>query len=151
MSNFYLSLGSNINPKKNLVTAINNLNQAFEVGKISNFYLNSAAGFEGSHFINGCLEILDNYQTFDQTNAILKSIEDSLERDRYKPKFSSRPIDLDIVLVVENGEIVFASDEIKKYDFVSIPLKEIITHEKSNALGIMRVNNPTFEKIDIYL
>lgn len=151
MSNFYLSLGSNINPKKNLVTAINSLNQNFEIGKISNFYLNSSTGFEGSHFINGCLEILNNTKTFDQTKVILKSIEDLLGRDRNKPKFSSRPLDLDIVLVVENEKIIFTSDEIKKYDFVSIPLKEIIAFQTINALGITNAYNPTFEKIDIYL
>ena len=42
------------------------------------------------------------------------------------PKFSARTLDIDIVLQIDKDEIVFESDEIKKYLFVSEPLKELI-------------------------
>jgi 7,8-dihydro-6-hydroxymethylpterin-pyrophosphokinase len=48
-------------------------------------------------------------------------------RDRNAAKFSARTLDIDIVLQIdENEEIIFESDEIEKYSFVSDPLKELI-------------------------
>ena len=59
-------------------------------------------------------------------NQKLKYIEDTSGRKRNVPKFSARTLDVDIVLQIDEDEIVFESDEIKKYSFVSEPLKEII-------------------------
>jgi 2-amino-4-hydroxy-6-hydroxymethyldihydropteridine diphosphokinase len=56
----------------------------------------------------------------------LKDIENRSGRDRNKPKFSSRSLDIDIVLQLDGDQILFESDEISKYTFVSLPLKEII-------------------------
>ena len=47
-------------------------------------------------------------------------------RNRNAPKFSARTLDIDIVLQVDDDEIIFESDEIEKYDFVSNPLKELL-------------------------
>ena len=65
--------------------------------------------------------------SFDELNHKLKSIEDMSGRDRNAAKFSARTLDIDIVLQIdENEEIIFESDEIEKYSFVSDPLKELI-------------------------
>ena len=57
----------------------------------------------------------------------LKDIENSSGRDRNSPKFSSRTLDIDIVLQLsDDEEILFESDEIAKYRFVSEPLEEIL-------------------------
>ena len=57
----------------------------------------------------------------------LKSIEDKAGRDREAPKFSARTLDIDIVLQInDEEEILFESDEIAKYSFVSEPLKELL-------------------------
>jgi len=56
----------------------------------------------------------------------LKKIEDLSGRNRNAPKFSARTLDIDIVLQVDEDEIIFESDEIEKYDFVSNPLKELL-------------------------
>ena len=42
------------------------------------------------------------------------------------PKFSARTLDIDIVLQIGDEEILFESDEIEKYSFVSEPLKELL-------------------------
>ena len=43
------------------------------------------------------------------------------------PKFSARTLDIDIVLQLnDEEEILFESDEISKYSFVSEPLKELL-------------------------
>ena len=59
-------------------------------------------------------------------NIKLKEIEDESGRRRDVPKFSARTLDVDIVLQLEDDEILFESDEVEKYSFVSNPLKEII-------------------------
>ena len=57
----------------------------------------------------------------------MKYIEDGTGRDRKAPKFSARTLDIDIVLQIsEDEEIVYESDEIIKYTFVSDPLKELL-------------------------
>ena len=148
---YYLSLGSNINPKKNLSEAIKILRNTFQITKISNFYLNSASGFEGEDFINGCIEIVMQEHDFDYINSILKSTEDQFGRDRKQPKFSDRPLDIDIVLVIQEEDLIYASKEIEDYDFVSIPLNEIIAETISNRLEISQVSNASFKEVKIYL
>ena len=148
---YYLSLGSNINPKKNLSEAIKILRNTFQITKISNFYLNSASGFEGEDFINGCIEIVMQEHDFDYINSILKSTEDQFGRDRKQPKFSDRPLDIDIVLVIQGEDLIYASTEIQDYDFVSIPLNEVITQTISNKLKISQVSNSSFKEVKIYL
>ena len=65
--------------------------------------------------------------SFDELNNKLKSIEDAAGRNRSAPKFSARTLDIDIVLQIdEDEEILFESDEVEKYTFVSEPLKELL-------------------------
>lgn len=148
---YYLSLGSNINPEENLAEAIKRLRNTFQITKISNFYLNSASGFEGGDFINGCIEVGLQEHDFDHINSILKSTEDHFGRDRKQPKFSDRPLDVDIVLVIQGEDLIYASKEIEDYDFVSIPLNEIITETISNNLEISQISNSSFKEVKIYL
>ena len=57
----------------------------------------------------------------------MKDIEDETGRDRKAPKFSARTLDIDIVLQIsDDEEIIYESDEIIKYTFVSDPLKELL-------------------------
>ena len=64
--------------------------------------------------------------SFEDLNLKLKEIEDQSGRKRDVPKFSARTLDIDIVLQIDEDEIIFESDEIEKYSFVSEPLKEIL-------------------------
>jgi 2-amino-4-hydroxy-6-hydroxymethyldihydropteridine pyrophosphokinase len=93
--------------------------------EISSYYKNRAVGFEGDDFIN--LVIAGNSSlSFEELNINLKKIEDLSGRNRSAPKFSARTLDIDIVLQIDDDEIIFESDEISKYDFVSKPLKELL-------------------------
>jgi 2-amino-4-hydroxy-6-hydroxymethyldihydropteridine diphosphokinase len=64
--------------------------------------------------------------SFEDLNLKLKEIEDQSGRKRDVPKFSARTLDIDIILQIDEDEIIFESDEIEKYSFVSEPLKEIL-------------------------
>ena len=122
---YYLSLGSNINAEENIAFAIEELNKILTDLIISSTHKTRAEGFEGDDFLNLVLAG-ETSLDFDALNQKLKSIEDSSGRKRDVPKFSARTLDVDIVLQIDEDEIVFESDEIKKYSFVSEPLKEII-------------------------
>ena len=126
MMTYFLSLGSNINAKENLDFASEELNKILINTKSSSIHKTKAEGFEGDDFLNSiiCGETKDS---FDELNKKLKSIEDAAGRNRSAPKFSARTLDIDIVLQIdEDEEILFESDEIEKYTFVSEPLKELL-------------------------
>ena len=123
---YYLSLGSNINPESNLEMALSALNKILNETECSSVYKTQAEGFDGDDFLNLIFSGISSL-TFDNLNKKLKAIEDSSGRDRNAQKFSSRTLDIDIVLQLnDDGEILFESDEIAKYRFVSEPLEELL-------------------------
>ena len=122
---YYLSLGSNINAEENIAFAIEELNKILSNVIISSTHKTKAEGFEGDDFLNLVLAG-DSDLEFNSLNQKLKNIENASVRKRNVPKFSARTLDVDIVLQIDKDEIVFESDEIRKYSFVSKPLKEII-------------------------
>ena len=123
---YFLSLGSNINAQKNINFAVSELQEIFLDLKSSSTHQTKAEGFEGEDFLN-IVTSGTSLLSFEALNKKLKGIEDSAGRDRNDPKFGPRTLDIDIVLQIdEQNEIVFESDEVKKYKFVSDPLKELI-------------------------
>ena len=122
---YYLSLGSNINAEANIILAIEQLQSLLKETEYSSVHKTKAEGFEGDDFLNLVLSGESNL-SFDELNLKLKEIEDESGRKRDVPKFSARTLDIDIVLQIDEDEILFESDEIEKYSFVSEPLKEII-------------------------
>ena len=122
---YFLSLGSNINAEANIIFAIEQINKILGNTKYSSIHKTKAEGFEGDDFLNlvvsGEVDL-----SFDDLNKILKEIEDESGRNRDAPKFSARTLDIDIVLQIDEDEILYESDEIQKYSFVSEPLKEIL-------------------------
>ncbi|MFL2725813.1 MAG: 2-amino-4-hydroxy-6-hydroxymethyldihydropteridine diphosphokinase [Gammaproteobacteria bacterium] len=125
MMKYYLSLGSNINAEANLILAIEKLQKILKKTEFSSIHQTKAEGFEGDDFLNLAMSG-ESELTFDDLNIKLKEIEDESGRRRDVPKFSARTLDVDIVLQLEDDEILFESDEVEKYSFVSNPLKEII-------------------------
>ena len=123
---YFLSLGSNINAEKNLEFALEELKKILSNIQSSTIHQTKAEGFEGDDFLNSV--VCGNSELdFEDLNKKLKLIEDNAGRNRNAPKFSPRTLDIDIVLQInENDDILFESDEIQKYEFVSTPLKELI-------------------------
>ena len=125
MMKYYLSLGSNITAEANLILAIEKLQEILKKTEFSSIHQTKAEGFEGDDFLNLAMSG-ESELTFDDLNIKLKEIEDESGRRRDVPKFSARTLDVDIVLQLEDDTILFESDEVEKYSFVSNPLKEII-------------------------
>ena len=126
MMKYFLSLGSNINAEENLEFALKELKKILSDIKSSSIHQTKAEGFEGDDFLN--LVVCGNSDIdFTNLNKQLKLIEDSAGRNRDAPKFSARTLDIDIVLQIDdNDDILFESDEIQNYSFVSEPLRELI-------------------------
>ena len=122
---YFLSLGSNINAEANILFAIEKLQMILDKPKFSSIHKTKAEGFEGDDFLN--LVVSGNSDSsFDDLNKVLKDIENESGRNRDAAKFSARTLDIDIILQIDEDEILFESDEIEKYSFVSEPLKEIL-------------------------
>jgi len=123
---YFLSLGSNINAQKNIEFAASELSKIFSDLNSSSIHKTKAEGFEGEDFLNSVISGTCQF-SFDALNKKLKEIENSAGRDRNAPKFSARTLDIDIVLQLdEDDEIIYESEEITQYKFVSEPLQEIL-------------------------
>jgi 2-amino-4-hydroxy-6-hydroxymethyldihydropteridine diphosphokinase len=122
---YYLSLGSNINAQANINFALEELEKVLSSTQCSSTHQTTAEGFEGDDFLN-LIFAGETELSFEDLNNKLKKIEDASGRQRNVPKFSARTLDIDIVLQINEDEILFESDEVSKYSFVSEPLKEII-------------------------
>lgn len=128
MATIYLSLGSNIEPESNLRTAVESLRQLFSEIILSPVYQSPAVGMVGDDFLNAAARAHTGL-TAEEVVVQLRSIEDQLGRDRSAPRFSSRTLDLDLLLyddlVLSTPELAVPRDEITEHAFVLQPLVDI--------------------------
>lgn len=138
MATIYISLGSNINREQNTRAGVRALEQAFGELTLSSVYESEAVGFKGDAFYNMVIAC-DVDTPVHETNQILRAIEDAHGRDRSGPKFSSRTLDLDLLLyddlVLDENGLKLPRGEILKNAFVLWPLAEIAPHRKHPETG----------------
>lgn len=128
MTRAYLSLGSNLEPAKHLRAAIDELRARFGDVILSPTYRYPAVGFEGPDFLNLAAAI-DTDLDASSLNDWLHDLETRHGRRRDVPRFSSRTLDIDIVLfgdAVMNGpgHLQIPRGELK-YAFVLQPMADI--------------------------
>ncbi len=126
MSLVHLNIGSNQNRRSNIRLAIQSLEQFFSDIALSSLFESPSAGFNGNDFYNIGVNIT-TLKTSHEVFYILRDIENSLGRDRSLPKFSSRIIDLDLVLYggIIDDSLNVPRKDILKYAFVLAPLAEL--------------------------
>ncbi len=126
MSLVHLNIGSNQNRRSNICLAIQSLEQFFSDIALSSLFESPSAGFNGNDFYNIGVNIT-TLKTSHEVFYILRDIENSLGRDRSLPKFSSRIIDLDLVLYggIIDDSLNVPRKDILKYAFVLAPLAEL--------------------------
>ena len=128
MAKIYISLGSNIDRERNTRAGIKALRQRFGELELSSVYESEAVGFEGDAFYNMVIacEVSEDVHG---ANRALAEIEDAHGRDRSGPRFSSRTLDLDLLLyddlVLDEKGLKLPREEILKNAFVLWPLAEI--------------------------
>jgi len=99
-----IGIGSNIDPEKNIASALFFLRQEQEFVSVSSLIKTSPIGIsEQPDFLNGAAKVLTEMELAD-FKSYLKGVEDRLKRDRTTPKYGPRTIDLDIVKW--DGEII---------------------------------------------
>ncbi|WP_196139515.1 2-amino-4-hydroxy-6-hydroxymethyldihydropteridine diphosphokinase [Aliikangiella sp. G2MR2-5] len=123
----YLGIGSNIQPELNINKAKQALTAAFDEVTFSRVYESAAVGFEGDNFHN-LVARLETTMSLDALIEQLKAMEDSLGRLREGAKFSSRHIDIDVLLygdMVCELPIQLPRDEITENAYVLWPMAEL--------------------------
>jgi 2-amino-4-hydroxy-6-hydroxymethyldihydropteridine diphosphokinase len=128
MPRVYVSIGSNVDKERNIPSAVAALRDRFGALACSGVYETEAVGFEGGNFYNLVVSF-DTGQSLEELAHTLRRIEDDHGRVRGGARFSSRTLDLDILLygtVVRHDErFDVPRDEIPRYAFVLLPLVEI--------------------------
>lgn len=128
MAKIYISIGSNIDAENNIRLAIHALQEHYGKLILSSVYESEAVGFDGDNFLN----LVASVKTDEDVHVVvasLRKIEDENGRDRSGPRFSSRTVDLDLLLyddlILHEEGLDIPRDEITKNAFVLLPLDEI--------------------------
>lgn len=125
----YISIGSNIEPAQNVRLAVQALRDIFGVLELSPVYESEAVGFAGDNFYN-LVVAATTAMSVGEVNQALHDIEDRYGRVRNGPRFSSRSIDLDLLLYDDLcGEVdgvILPRAEVPHHAHVLCPLADLI-------------------------
>ena len=128
MPRAYLSLGSNIEPHRHLRAALAELRRHFDGIVVSPAYRTPAVGMEGDDFVNLAVGVDTDLEPA-ALDDWLHALEDRHGRRRDVPRWSSRTLDIDIVLyddrvVAGPGHLEIPRAELR-HAFVLKPLADI--------------------------
>jgi len=128
MAQIFVSVGSNINKAYHIRIAIDALHTHFGALTLSSVYESEAVGFEGETFYN----LVAGFQSALSApviNQILSQIEEANGRDRNTARFSSRTLDIDLLLyddiITHSQGLTLPRAETTTHAFVLLPLIEI--------------------------
>ncbi|EGU30565.1 2-amino-4-hydroxy-6-hydroxymethyldihydropteridine diphosphokinase [Vibrio scophthalmi] len=123
----YIGVGSNIDRKKHIETAIVELSRIGEELQISTIYECEAVGFKSEPFYNLVVKMKTALEVTEFSHA-LRKIELKWGRREDAAKFEARTLDLDIILfgeLVSEHQPQIPRDDIYKFAFVIQPLNEL--------------------------
>jgi len=153
----YIGVGSNVIPRHNIKLALDAMCAAFGTLDQSPVYESASVGFDGDDFLN----LVVKFETSLDVTAVvgqLRVIEDSLGRDRSQPRFSKRPIDLDILLYADlelnQTGIQLPRDEILESAYVLKPLCDLspdLLHplQQRSYLELWQAMAPSAPRLDL--
>ncbi|VAW69311.1 2-amino-4-hydroxy-6-hydroxymethyldihydropteridinepyrophosphokinase [hydrothermal vent metagenome] len=128
MARVYISLGSNIDREALTRAGVEALRLQFGELLLSSVYESEAVGFEGASFYNMVIALQTDKDVWG-VSQLLRQIEDEHGRDRSGPRFSSRTLDLDLLLyddlIIDENGLQIPRDEILLRAFVLWPLAEV--------------------------
>jgi 2-amino-4-hydroxy-6-hydroxymethyldihydropteridine diphosphokinase len=128
MARVYVSIGSNIDREANIRGGVADLQERFGELTLSSVYESEAVGFDGDNFYNLVAAFNTGLDVLEVAWA-LREIEDAHGRTREGPRFSSRTLDIDMLLydelLLQQGKLELPREEITKNAFVLWPLAEI--------------------------
>ena len=121
LQEYYLSLGSNIEPHINLPKAFALLKAYGTIKRYSSIWKSAAEGSLGPDFLNAVVLFRSPLKPAKLRNQVLRNIETQLERVRTTNKNAPRTIDIDI-LIYESEEL---DSSIWDTAHLAVPLAEI--------------------------
>ena len=128
MPRVFISIGSNINRETNIKAGVRALRDRYGAVDVSPVYESVSVGFDGDNFLN-LVAAFDTTDSIDMVCQFLSQVEDANGRDRSGPRFSSRTLDMDLLLyddaTIKKGKLELPRPEIYKNAFVLKPLADI--------------------------
>lgn len=142
MAQVYIGIGSNIQPRKHVMKALNELETEFGVVRVSPVYEAEAVGFDGPAFYN-LVALVETEHSVQDVQLFCKNTETKFGRNPDAGKFTSRTLDLDLLLyddLVQQAkgdlEPQLPRKEITENAFVLKPLADLAPY----------VRHPVFKK-----
>ncbi len=128
MTQVFTGIGSNVNRDSNITGGVKALEAEFGELLISSVYETIPYGFDGDNFYNLVVGFRTNEDVGNVT-AKLRVIEYEFGRSRKQERFSSRTLDIDLLLygdlVQDEENLRIPREDILNYSFVLCPLAEI--------------------------
>jgi len=135
----YVSVGSNQQARHHVQKALDAIRSEFSPVEISPIYESVAVGFDGDNFINLVVGF-NTERSLQEINSILNQIEKSRGRNRGEERFTSRTMDLDLLIY---GDLIRHDDhwdiprrEITRNAFVLKPLADLAPDSLHPELGL---------------
>lgn len=132
----YVGIGSNVEPERHILMAVQALRGRFGAVTLSPIYKNQAVGFEGDDFLNGVIG-LDTDLEVPRLKAALDEVEMACGRQRGAARFAPRTLDLDLLLYGDKVDAAakLPRGDVLRYAFVLKPLADIAAAERHPISG----------------
>jgi 2-amino-4-hydroxy-6-hydroxymethyldihydropteridine diphosphokinase len=134
----YVAAGSNIDPVRNLLRALDELARGHPELRVSPAYRNPAAGFEGEDFVNLVVEI----EARGPVRALLTelhAIEELCGRPRFAPKWAPRAMDLDVLLfgdrIADEPDLKLPRPDLVRRAYMLKPMTDLAPDLRHPTLG----------------
>ena len=136
MPRAYVGIGSNVEPERHILMAVQALRGRFGAITLSPIYKNKAVGFEGDDFLNGVIG-LDTGLEVPALKAALDEVELACGRQRGAARFAPRTLDLDLLVYGDKVDAAakLPRGDILRYAFVLKPLADIAAAERHPISG----------------
>ena len=124
--NYYLSIGSNIEPQKNIPACLTLLKSCYPAIRLSLIYETDPVGPAGTKKFWNCAAVISTAETTEGLRGTLRKIESQLGRVRSPDnRFLPRVIDIDIL----------PQPDYETQAFIMIPLAEIAPRDRDKKTG----------------
>ncbi len=136
MTRAVISLGSNIEPERNVPLAVRLLGrcEGWRLRAISPTYRNPAVGTDGPDFHNAAVLVETDLDP-SELRRRLRELEERMGRVRTQDKFAPRPIDLDVVLMEDAEDGTLPDPDLPQHPHLAVPAADVAPNWEYEAGG----------------
>jgi len=129
----FVGVGSNVDPEKNILAALPEIESRVQVLDASRFYRNPAIAPDRSErppFVNGVLKIRTGLTPSALKYGVLRKVERRVQRSRTGDRYGPRTLDLDLLVYgdfeMKSDGITLPDPDISVQPFWVVPLAELV-------------------------